>query len=284
MQETSTPESMSPTSMEGRRLWYSHSSNSKLAITSYMRKAQPIPWWACRIFTQVMLSNALASLLAKGSNLSAPGTSNCVETWRQLLPTSVKCTMRWWLHGTFIRHLPAWPCKTFETISQSLKGSMTKSMQSVKPMKCTERLRSCKDLKKESTSHKSKKVSKLLGQKGASQLLRSGEHRSTKDAAKKSCWADCCSMSSSVPTHSCLATTVNECSFYLWKIPHSFPRWSHIVFLSKPSLSQTNCLILYISHSCCGVLVFISYNYPGILFHILYWLLTILTYTLHRMF
>ena len=93
MWETSTPKSMRMMSMEGR-FWCSHSSNAMLAITRYMRKAQPAPWWACRAFTRVMLSSALASLLAWGSNCSSPGTSNWVETWRSLPSTSVKYTTR----------------------------------------------------------------------------------------------------------------------------------------------------------------------------------------------
>ena len=67
-----------------------------------------------------------------------------------------------------------------------------------------------------------------------------------------------------------LAIPVNECWFYLQMIPCSFPRWSHITFLSKPSLSQTNCLILLASHSCCSVMVLETCNHPGILFCILY--------------
>ena len=53
------------------------------------------------------------------------------------------------------------------------------------------------DSKKESKSYKLKK-----GQKGASETLGSGECGSTKDAAMKSCWVECHSMSFSIPTHS----------------------------------------------------------------------------------
>ena len=62
-QETSTPKSMRLTSIDWRRLRCSHSSNSMLAITSYMRRAWPTPWWACRASTWAMLLSALASLL-----------------------------------------------------------------------------------------------------------------------------------------------------------------------------------------------------------------------------
>ena len=87
--ETSTLESMRPMSMERRK-----------ALVQ-------APTW-------VMLSSALASLLAWGSNHSTPDALNWVETWRWLPSTSVKCTTKWQLHVTFVEHLPAWQHKTFE--------------------------------------------------------------------------------------------------------------------------------------------------------------------------
>ena len=62
--ETSTPDSMRPTLMEGRRSQHRHSSNSMPTITSYMTKAWSTPLWTYRAPTKVMLSCTLASLLA----------------------------------------------------------------------------------------------------------------------------------------------------------------------------------------------------------------------------
>ena len=151
---------------------------------------------------------------------------------------------------------------------------------SVRPMKCMERLRSCKTWKRNWSLMSWRKCP---------------NHRDRREylshAWARWVWINqrCCQeiMLSGMPllcpppfllTWSCLATQVNECLLYLWMIPHSFPKWSHIAFLSEPSLSQINCPILFIGHSCCSVMVFVSCNYPGILFHILYWSLTILTY------
>ena len=61
---------------------------------------------------------------------------------------------------------------------------MTKSMWSTKPVSARKGS-AFPGLKKEIKVSQVKKVSKLQGQKGASESLRSGEHGSTKDAAKK---------------------------------------------------------------------------------------------------
>ena len=164
MQETSTPKSTRPMLMGGRRLCCSYLSNSVLTFTGDMRKAQPAPWWAYRAFTRVTLSSTLASLLAWDSNHSVPGASNWVETQRWSRSTFVKCTTGWRLCATFVGHLPAWQCKTFETSSQCAKKSITKSTWSTKPMKCTERLRSPKTPKRNRslTSQKSIQVAGKL--------------------------------------------------------------------------------------------------------------------------
>ena len=70
------------------------------------------------------------------------------------------------------------------------KGSVTESAWSMVSMEHDIRevhgkAQNSKDLKKELISHKLRKTSKSQGQKVVSESLRLGEHRSTKDAAKK---------------------------------------------------------------------------------------------------
>ena len=136
------------TSMGGRRLWCSNSNSSMLPITGSMGKVWPMLWWDWWAFTQVTPSSTLTSLLVWDSSHSSPGASSWAETWRQLSSTSVKYTTRWWLGVTFVRHLQAWLHKAFKTTGPCAKGSVTKSAQSMMPLKCTERLRSPKTQKR----------------------------------------------------------------------------------------------------------------------------------------
>ena len=162
------------------------------------------------------------------------------------------CTTRWQLHVAFVRHLPAWLQNIWDH-QLVCKGKHDKECAEHDAHEVHRKAQKSQDSKKEWKSHKSKK------------------HPNWNHAEQN---ATLC------PTPF-LATPVNDYSFYLWMIPHSFPIWSHIVFFIKPSLNQMNCLILFTSHSCCSVMVYISCIHPGILFLILYWSLTILSYTLH---
>ena len=101
---------------------------------------------------------------------------------------------------------------------------MTESMQSMKGMK-----RPKSSIRKRSPSHR--------GKKAASKSLRS-------DAAQKLCWAEFCSVPSLFP-------------------PSQSSEWPLILysgsllnsFLNEPLLNQMNCLILFVSHICCNVMV-----------------------------
>ena len=113
--------------------------------------------------------------------------------------------------------------QNIETISQCAKRSVTK---------CTERnahkvhgkVQKLQDLKKESKSHKLNKASKPQGQKGVSELLRSGEHRLTKDAAKKSCWAY--SLLPSHPSEGTLMLSLNDSTFLSQMVWHCVLEWT----------------------------------------------------------
>ena len=150
------------------------------------------------------------------------------ETWRELLSTSVKCTTRWQLHVTFVGHLPAWLDKTLETIGQSAKGSMTKSMQSMMLVKCMERLRSCKTQKWNQNVTSQKQHPYCSGQNGASELLRSDKHGSTKDAAqeimlsKMSLYVFLLSYSllPSHPSEQTFILSLNDSMFFSQMVPH----------------------------------------------------------------
>ena len=149
------------------------------------------------------------------------------STQRPLPSTSGRYTIRWQSHVMFVRHMLVCPPKMLKITSQGVKGSVTRSMQSAMPVDHPGRLGSL-----------------------TSQKPQPNQNHAEQDAAL------CLYLSSPanpVNEH----TNAHSISQSLW-IPLK-------LLLSKPSLTQMNCLMLFISHLKCD----------GVLF----WLLTILTYT-----
>ena len=182
------PQSIRLISTQGRRLWYSHSSNSMLVITGYMRKAQPAPCLACRAFTWATLSSTLASLLV-GLKLFCPW---CLKLGGNTEMITIHlCEVHCWMAIAcdICQAFASMTAQNIKTISQSINGSVTKSMQSAMPMKCMENPRF--------TGTKVSQVKKSI------QIKNHAEQNATL------CFPPF------LLTPSCLATPVYECSFYL---------------------------------------------------------------------
>ena len=159
------------------------------------------------------------------------------------------CTTRWQLYVTFAS-------MTMQNIWDHwsvCKGKHNKECMECDAHECHRKAQKSQDSKKELKSHKSKKASKLQAQEGAAESLRSGKHGSTKDAN---------SHLTGILLYVFLegwTNTLNVYTFFSWIVPHCIFEWT---------LAQLDKLVRA-SHSCI-VLVFISCNYLGIPFCILY--------------
>ena len=77
----------------------------------------------------------------------------------------------------------------------------------------------------------------------------------------------------SQPSEWPLILSLNDSTFFSQMVPHCI--------FNKPLLSQMNCLILFVSHSHCSTIAFAPCIHLESCSSFKYWLLTILSYTLH---
>ena len=254
---------MRPTSMGGRRLWCSCSSNYMLTFTGYRRKAWPVPWWACRSFHS-------------GDALKHPGIS-AGEGLKLFCPWVLQAG---WKHGDDC-HPPLWEALP--------NGNCVWYLSGVCQHDSTKHSRPLVSVQKESqqgvcrvpcpwSTQKGSKVPRLKKGIEVSQVKENIQVTGTEGSIwvtwVRWAWIDnrCVPRNAEWNATLCLSEfllilSLNDSTFFSQMVPNCVFEWT----IAQPDK------LVRASHSCCNVLVFISY-YLGILFHILYQSSNILTY------